>query len=257
MSFFSNKRTRFLVSSLALSGLLVFLSSPLYRDNFLWMAAFAILAGFLSFISLGRLEGIEIVALPILPSLFAFGVSLNQHFFPNFHPTVKGLSWVAFFACFYILLLALNVFKVERGRGERIPLEKAAKPVIFLATFGVSFLLLTALYKFELGVSLNVLVIFILVFLLTLDALWFLTIADLLEQKFFVMAGLVAVAAVQVTLAFSFFSWKAHLRGLSEAVFFYAALGVTRAYQEKHLKYSIILEYILASLAVFLFARFI
>lgn len=199
----------------------------------------------------------EILTLSILPTLFALGASVNQYLFPNLHLLVKGLSWAIFFFCFYILLLALNVFKVGRIRGEIIPLGKAAKPVVFLAAFGVSFLLLTALYKFDLGFIPSLLGVFVLVFLLALNALWFLTVTDLLERRLFAAAGLIGMAAVQISLAFSFFPWKAHLRGLSEAVFFYAALGVTRAYQEKHLKYSIVLEYILVSLAVFLLARFI
>lgn len=253
----TNKRVRFLLSSLILSGLLGLLSYPLYRDNIALPVIFSFLAGILAFLSLGRLRGVEIGTFPILPTLFALGFSLNQYFFPNLHLLVKGLSWALFFLSFYMLLLALNIFKVKRIRGESIPLEKAAKPVIFLATFGVSFLLLTALYKLELGVFLNGLVVFGMVFLLAVTALWFLTVSDLLEWRFFAAAALVAMAAVQITLAFSFFPWKAYLRGLSEAVFFYAALGVTRAYEEKHLKYSIVLEYILVALAVFIFARFI
>lgn len=257
MGIITNKRAKFLLASLALSGLLGFISFPLYRDNIALTLVFSFGAWFLSFLTLGRLRGVEIVTFPILPTLFALGASLNQYFFPNLHLSAKGLTWALFFFCFYTLLLALNVFKAERTKGESIPLEKAAKPVIFLATFGVSFLLLTALYKFELGVFLSMLGVFVLVFILAVNALWFLTVSDLLERRFFAAAGLVAMVAVQIALAFSFFPWKAHLRGLSEAVFFYAALGITRAYQEKHLKYSIVLEYILVSLAVFLFARFI
>ena len=90
-----------------------------------------------------------------------------------------------------------------------------------------------------------------------LDDFWFLNLSDLMERRFFAAAAAVGLAVVQISLAFSFFPWKAHLRGISEAVFFYAALGISRAYYEKHLKLSIAVEYILVSLAVFLFARFI
>ncbi len=257
MEAFGTKRLRFLISSALLTAILIILSLSMYRDQFYLVLVPSAASILLTSLVLGGFRGVEVVTLPLLPFLFTLGTALIQYFYPNFHLFVQVAGWLVYFAVFYILLLALNVFKVEHLRAEAIPLDKAAKPAIFLLVFLVALLMLTAIYKFGFGVPTNIVMVFGLVFLLALDAFWFLTLSDLLERRFFAGAATVGLALVQISLAFSFFPWKAHLRGLSEAVFFYAALGVSRAYFERHLKLSIVLEYVLVSLAVFLFARFI
>lgn len=235
----------------------MFTSLPNYRDQLGLILAVPFVSIPLIYLALGGLKGIEVLTFTLLPFLLSLGAVLGQFFYPNFQLYVKLLSWVTYFSVFYLLFLALNVFKVERTRAETIPLEKAAKPAIFVLTFVTAFLLLTAVYKLEIGAVGNALAVFGVVFFLALNDFWFLGLTDLLERRFFVAAAAVGVALLQISLAFSFFPWKPHLRGISEAVFFYTALGISRAYYEKHLKLSIVLEYILVSLAVFLFARFV
>lgn len=256
-SFWRRKRFRFLLISFLLASLLAIQSFPQYQGELGLILALPVFSVVLLPLALGRLDGVEWLTFPVLPFSLSLGAALGQFLFPNFHPAIKAGSWGIFFAGFYVLLLALNVFKVGRIRKESIPLEKAAKPVIFIAAFTAAFLLLTALYKADFSVIPNSTLIFGLTFVLSADVFWFLTTADLLERRFFSAAALLAFAAVQVSLAFSFFPWKAHLRGISEATFFYAALGISRAYFEKHLKYTIVLEYIFVSLAVFILAAVI
>jgi len=256
-TFWRSKRVRFFLISLVMSAVLALLSFPQYQNYFGLMFILPFASLLVLPLALGRLGGVEALTFPVLPFFFSLGASLGQYLFPNFYPAIKVVSWAAFMGGFYILLLALNVFKVGRIRKEKIPLERAAKPVVFVFAFVSAFLLLTALYKFGLGVVLSSGLIFSLVFILTADAFWFLTTADLLERRFFAAAALLALAVVQVSLAFSFIPWKAHLRGISEATFFYSALGVSRAYFEKHLNYRIVLEYIFVSLAVFILAAVI
>src|SRR3970040_1675577 len=254
LTLLQNKRVRFFFVSVLLAVILALLS---FQESFL--SVFILPAASLLFLplALGKMGGVEAITFPILPLLFSMGASLDQYLFPNFHPAAKVVGWFAFFFGTYTLLLALNVFKVSRIRKESIPLEKAAQPVVFIFAFGSAFLLMTALYKLDLGVILGSGLLFGLIFVLAADAFWFLTTRDLLERRFFAVAALLALAAVQVSLAFSFFPWKAHLRGISEATFFYSALGVSRAIFGKHLKYAIVLEYILVSLAVLILAAVI
>src|SRR3989344_4903843 len=212
---FASKRLRFFAVSAFLAGLLALLSSYT-TDNILaqFVALFLppIFAIFLTYLTLERPGGIEIVTLLLLPAILVAGASLNQYFFPNLHLVFKLGSWLSFFSIFYLLLLSLNIFRVERVKKESIPLEKVAKPAIFLFSFLAMFLLLTVLYKLAGGVA-------------------------------------------QVSLAFSFFPWESFLRALSEGVFFYSMLGIARAYYERHLRYRIVIEYIIVALAVFLFTR--
>src|SRR3972149_1596192 len=223
------KRVRFLLVSLGLGAALVALSSPPYGQSLGWSLLLPLLTWILSFWSFGGLGGIEVLTLPLLPTLVSLGASLNQYFFPNLSLPFKVISWIAFTASFYILLLAVNVFLVGRQRRERIPLEKAARPAVFLFAFVDSFISLTVF--------------------------WFYSLTDLLEKTQLLGAVAVGLLAVQISLAFSFFPWKAHLRGLSEGVFFYTFLGVARAYFGRHLTYAIVVEYIFLALSVFLAIR--
>jgi len=249
------KRVRFLLVSLGLGAALVALSSPPYGQSLGWSLLLPLLTWILSFWSFGGLGGIEVLTLPLLPTLVSLGASLNQYFFPNLSLPFKVISWIAFTASFYILLLAVNVFLVERQRRERIPLEKAARPAVFLFAFVASFLLLTALYKFSWNPYLTTFLVFWVGFFISLTVFWFYSLTDLLEKTQLLGAVAVGLLAVQISLAFSFFPWKAHLRGLSEGVFFYTFLGVARAYFGRHLTYAIVVEYIFLALSVFLAIR--
>ena len=249
------KRARFVLVSLGLGVALFGLSLPPYGQSLGWALLFPVLTWILSFWAFGGLGGIEVLTIPLLPTLVSLGASLGQYFYPNLSLPFKVLSWVAFSAAFYILLLAVNVFLVERQRGEKIPLEKAARPAAFLFAFLAAFLLLTALYKFSWDAYLTTFLVFWIGFLIGLTIFWFYSLTDLLERDQFLGASSVGLLAVQVSLAFSFFPWKAHLRGLSEGVFFYTFLGVARAYFGRHLTYAIVVEYILLALSVFLAIR--
>ncbi|MEX0587455.1 MAG: hypothetical protein WD940_00040 [Patescibacteria group bacterium] len=256
-SFWRTKRFRFLTVSFLVTALLVAQTLPQYQAELFPVLVLPAASLLFLPLALGRLRGIEWLTFSVLPFFLTLGAVLSQGLFPNFQPVVKAASWLAFYIGFYVLLLAINVFQVGRRRKESIPLERAAKPVIFMAAFAAAFLLLTALYKLGFGFLLNSVLTFGLIFILATDAFWFLAATDLLERRFFAAGALLALAAVQIALAFSFFPWKAHLRGISEATFFYAALGVSRAYFEKHLKYPIVVEYILVSLAVLVLAALI
>lgn len=256
MILLKSKKIRFASASLVLAGLLAALSFPPFSTSIFLLILPPLAALLLSYFVLDRPQGIEQATILILPISLAFGIELNQYFFPNFHLAFKIGSWFSFFAVFYFLFLALNIFRVERIKGEGIPLERAAKPAIFLLTFLSAFLLLTVFYKLSLGVLLSTLIAFLIGFIHALNFFWFLTLSDLIERRFFLGSAVVGLGLAQVSLAFSFLPWEAFLRGLSEGVFLYAILGVARAYYEKHLRYAIVLEYIILSLAVFLFARF-
>lgn len=255
---FKSKRLRFFLSSAVLVGLLVLTS--LYQSSvqviqILEVFAPAAAAVLLTYFSLDSPGGIEVITLLLLPFVLTLGASANQYFFPNLHLAFKIGSWSSFFLIFYILLLSLNIFRVERMKEEEIPLEKVAKPAIFLFSFLAMFLLLTVVYKLALGVVFSTLIVFFFSFILSLNFFWFLTLSNLFEQRFFLGATIVAVGLAQVSLAFSFFPWESFLRALSEGVFFYALLGVARAYYEEHLRYRIVVEYIVVALAVFFFTR--
>ncbi|NIT04603.1 hypothetical protein GTO10_06965 [Candidatus Saccharibacteria bacterium] len=251
-----NKRVRFFIVVAILTALMVVLSLPSCSDLIytLLLPAAAVL---LTYFALGRLGGIEVVTLYTLPVLLAIGASLNQWFFPNFSLLVKIGIWASFFSLYYVLLLALNVFHVERLRGEKIPLEKAAEPAVLLISFLVAVLLITVIYKFALGVGATATLIFLVGFILALNVLWFFSPSDLFTRSHFAGAIAVGLGVLQISLTFSFFPLKAHLLGLSQGVFFYSILGVVRAYFEKHLRYRVLLEYILLSLGVFIFVQFL
>lgn len=251
----TSKRIRFLLVSIILTLGLVFLSSPPYSTQISWVYILALLAVFLTNFVLGGTVGIEKLTLLLLPAALTLGAGFSQFFFPNFTTLFRVGGWVSFFLAFYITLLALNIFKVVRIKGEVIPLERVARPTLFLLSFVAAFLLLTMIYKHALGVGVEIPLVFLMGFILSLPFLWALTLADLLERDHLLGAFLVGIGLAQISAALSFYPWEAFLRGLVEATFFYALLGIARAYFERHLKYSIVLEYIALTLVVFFLAR--
>jgi hypothetical protein len=251
----TSKRVRFIFISLILTSGLVLLSCPPYDTQVQWIFFLALLALFFTNLILGGTSGIEKFTLLLLPATLTLGAGLSQFFFPNFTTVFKVGGWVSFFLAFYITLLALNIFKVIRLRGETIPLERVARPTAFLLSFVAVFLLLTAVYKFSYGVWIEVPLVFLIGFILSLSFLWTLTLSDLFEREHLLGSLLVGLGLAQVSIALSFYPWEAFLRGLTEATFFYALLGVARAYFEKHLKYSIVFEYAVLALIVFFVAR--
>lgn len=251
----TSKRVRFIAVSLILTLGLVGLSLPPYNTQIEWVYLLAFLAiPFTNFV-LGGTAGIERFTLLFFPAVLALGAGFSQFFFPNFTLLFKIGGWVSFFLAFYISLLALNIFKVIRLRGESIPLERVARPTAFLLSFVAAFLLLTAIYKHSYGVWIEAPLVFLIGFTLSLSFLWTLTLSDLFEREHLLGSFLVGMGLTQVSIALSFYPWEAFLRGLTEATFFYALLGVARAYFERHLKYSIVFEYIAITLVVFTFAR--
>lgn len=251
----TSKRARFISVSLLLTLGLVALSHPPYNTKIQWIFFLAFLAPFLTNLSLGGTVGIERFTLLLPPTVLTLGAGFSQFFFPNFTAIFKVGGWLSFFLAIYISLLALNIFKVIRVKKEPIPLERIARPTASLLSFVVAFLLLTVVYKLSLGVAAEVPLVFLIGFILSLSFLWTLTLSDLFERDYLLGAFLVGLGLTQVSVALSFYPWEAFLRGLTEATFFYALLGVSRAYFERHLKYSIVLEYVALTLVVFFLAR--
>jgi hypothetical protein len=247
-----SKRVRFVLASLLLTFGLAFLSFPPYNTQIYWVFLLSLLSLFVANFVIGGAVGIERFTLLVLPVSLTLGASFSQFFFPNFNSVFKAVGWVSFFLAIYATFLALNVFKVIRIKGETIPLKRAARPTVFLLSFVAAFLLLTAIHKLSLGVWLETPLVFVIGFSLSLSFLWALTASDIFVRDQMLGAFLVGVGLVQAVVAFSFHPWKAFLQGLAEATFFYALLGVSRAYLERHLKYSIVFEYIAIILVVFL-----
>lgn len=251
----ASKRLRFILVSLVLTLGLVFLSQSPYHTQIQWVYLLALLSAILANLVLGGTAGIERFVLLLLPTALSLGAGFSQFFFPNFTIIFKIGGWLSFFLAFYVTLLALNIFKVIRVRGELIPLERAARPTIFLLNFVAAFLLLTTVYKFSFGVWVEMPLVFLIGFTLSLSFLWTLTLSDLFERDHLLGSFLVGVGLAQISAALSFYPWEAFLRGLTEATFFYAFLGIARAYFERHLNYSIVFEYIALTLVVFFLAR--
>jgi hypothetical protein len=251
------KRVRFVLVSLALTSGLVFLTLPSFCGQAQWVCLLTLLSLLLVDLALGGTVGIEKFTLLLLPGALTLGAALSQRTFPNFTTLFKVAGWASFFLAMYTSLLAMNIFKVMRLKGEAITLQRAARPAVFLLCFVAAFLLLTTLHSSSLGVWLEIALVFLIGVALSLSFFWVLTLSDVFEKEHLQGAFWVGLGLVQVSIATTFYPWRALLQGLIEATFFYALLGVARAYFERHLKHSIVLEYIVIVLAVFIFARFL
>ena len=87
------------------------------------------------------------IVISFFPAFLSLSTGLVNYYFPNTVLWFRAAFIIFYLFNFYLLLLALNIFKVSASREEGIPLLNAAKTVLFLVTTLISFFSFTVLLK--------------------------------------------------------------------------------------------------------------
>jgi len=203
------------------------------------------------------LRGVEFFSLIFLPVALTVGTAYLLSFLPiNIYLVsfsfIKVRLWdmllLSYIVLMYMTLLSENIFNVAAIR--TIPLLKAAHTVAYLISVMTSFLIYTAIYKPNLAVSLQLLLVFVVSTLLVLQYLWSLTLEERLPLRFIVASLIIGYLITQLTFSISFFPLKSFLRALVLSTAFYVGLGVAQNYFRESLTKYLIMEYLFVSLAV-------
>jgi len=229
-----SKRLTFILTSLSLTISLA--SASLLSREQQVSAIFILGAGAfaLGWFALRReFFGIEFFALLFLPTLFMIGMGFIQFFFPNLSILFKSVLWLIAFVGFYVILLAQNIFGVTAVKP--VPLFRAARTVSFLSTLFISFLLFTAIYKLNLEVWQQILLVVFLSSTLGVQSLWTADPKGVFDKKTFVSGLLLGLGVGEAALGLSFLPLKSFFRSIALTTAVYIGLGVG----QQHLTYSL------------------
>lgn len=244
-----SKRVTFVLTSLSLTVSLA-LVELLSREQQI-LAIFILGAGAFVFsgVSLRReFFGIEFFTLLALPTLFVVGMGFIQYFFPNLSPFFKSALWGVVFVGFYTILLAQNIFGVTAVRP--VPLYRAARTVSFLSTLFVSFLLFTAVYKLDLEIGPQILLVGILSSILGFQSLWTADPKGVFDRKIFAAGLLLGLGVAEAALGLSFLPLKSFFRSTALTTVVYIGLGVGQQYLTHSLTRRTVFEYGVTALIV-------
>lgn len=250
------KREKFLAFSFLLSSL--FLINYLIPHQF-WPIStfFAFLLQLAALNILFKLENnFRSLASLVLPSLVCLSMGFVQYLFPHTSFWFEILFLFGFFLCFYLTLLALNIFLVARKRGE-IPLLRPAKTALFLLSVLIFFLGSSVILKGVSFLFLQLVLLSLLTFLLAASFFFFFGLEEDVSLPTVLTSLLISFLVVEIFLSLSFFPQKSFFRALSLAAAFYAFLGVGGAYFSHRLEKKVVFDFLLIfSLGVVLFWLF-
>ena len=244
-----SKRLTFILTSLSLTVSLA-LTNLLSREQ-QPLSIFILGAGAFAFawFALRReFFGIEFFTLLSLPVLFMIGMGFTQYFFPNLTLFFKSILWAVNFVGFYVILLAQNIFGVTVVKP--VPLFRAARTVSFLSTLFVSFLLFTAIYKLNLEVWPQVVLVVFLSSNLGFQSLWTADPKGIFDKKVFVAGLLLGLGVGEAALGLSFLPLKSFFRSIALTTAVYIGLGVGQQYLTHSLTRRTVFEYGVTALIV-------
>ena len=244
-----SKRLTFILTSLSLTISLALASVLSLKQQMLAIVILGTGAFAFSWFALRReFFGVEFLTVLALPTLFIVGMGLTQYFFPNLSPLFKFALWGVTFVGFYIILLGQNIFSVTVVKP--VPLFRAARTVSFLSTLFVGLLLFTAIYKLELDIWSQILLVVILSSILGVQCLWTADLNGIFDRKTLASGLLLGLGVGEAALGLSFLPLKSFFRAIALTTVVYIGLGVGQQYLTHGLTKRTVFEYGITALIV-------
>lgn len=191
----------------------------------------------------GSWEGLKILPVMILPSLFTLGIIFISALPPiptNF--ILILLITLVYGFSFYSLLLIANIYSVSAIR--TIPLIRAAHTVGFLFTLVTNLLLFHTLFSFHFEALINWGLAFIIAYPLSMQSLWAITLDDQVSLGLLARAGLCAFIIAQIALILSFWPSNSAMKALFITSMLYVCLGILHHEIQDRIRKHYIIEYL-------------
>lgn len=146
------KRHKYIIHSLLLSGLLYYFSG-FAEDLNPWFISFVLIFVLAASYITQRPNStlVNTFVTGILPISLTLGFMLSLYYFPNLSTIFKLLSLAGFLFIYYLTLLVNNVFLVVESRGETIPLYRVASTWSKILIVAVAIPLLAGIFKINLN----------------------------------------------------------------------------------------------------------
>lgn len=218
------KRLRFVISSIAMTGLL--LLTTFFEFDMVWIFVPVLALTVYIFTFFAIFEGvnkIEWVVLFVMPLLFTIFVYFFYFLFPVRWLTRVPLIIIYGFS-FYAILLTSNIFNV--GVEKNIQLYRAAFSVNYLFQTLIVFLAMQVLMSFRQAFLINGLVSFLIIFPIALQLLWSVKPQVILEKSVLFFALVISFMMMQVSMILSFVPIRSTIYALVMTACYYSIAGL-------------------------------
>ncbi len=238
-----NKRIRFVISSVIMTGLMLFSTFFFFDYAPVFIALFVIAGYLLTYFSiLEGIEKIEWLMLFLMPVLFAVSFYVFYFLFP-----VRWLTRVPFILvfgfCMYALLLTSNIFNV--GVEKSLQLYRAAFSVNYFLQTLLVFLLMNVIFSFRIIFFANGVAVFLATFPLALQLLWSVKPKITYDRSIGRYAFLISFILMEVAMILSFIPLKTYIFALYLTAIYYSLSGLIYHYLDEKLFKQTIREYII------------
>lgn len=244
----ADKRQRFAIQVLILTSGLVITQLAWEDVRFYMVGALAAMTYLLTAWSLYEdIKGFEWILLFILPVLYTITFSLFYFLLPE-RWISRLLVTLVFAIGMYACLLLENIYNVAVERS--IQLLRAAHSVGFLTSLVVLFLGTTIIFSLRLSYFQNVILLFPLVFLLSLQSLWSIKLEAKISKNIILYTLLVSLGIGEIGLSLSFWPAQITTIALFISAVFYALVSICQLHLSERLFKNSLREYII----VFIFS---
>lgn len=250
----NDKKSKYLIHSIVISGLLLWFIIAPTQDYFSILLSVLVVLFVGSFIThYPNIKLTNILATLLLPIHLIVGVLLSLIFFPNLSAIFKLVAVVVFGLIFYVFSLVNNVFLVVEEKNELIPLYRVAVTwaQIILTVIAIPFF--AGVFKISINMFLQSLLISFSSILFCIYMLWVMSF-DNDSKKFKVGEGLiyglfVGFLVFVSNIAVSFVPHESFLKALLVSSFMVFGVSLICA----HLKNTITKEFIRNYVLIFSF----
>lgn len=247
------KRLRFVISSLFMSGVLLISTFFFFDKSWLFMPILIVFAYLTTYFAiLEGIEGIEWLMLFIMPVLLTVAFYLFYFLFPG--RWITRLPFITLYGIsYYAILLCSNIFNV--GVEKNLALYRAAFSVNFFFQAFMAFLLFSNFLSQRFSFITNGILVGIMGFILSLQLLWSVKLDLQLSRINLFYAALIAVVELELSVIFSFVPQTSTILALFLSASYYSLAGLIFHFLDSRLFKETIREYL--TVWIFVFAIFI
>lgn len=200
-----------------------------------------------------ELSGWEFITLLVLPSFYTMAVFLFYFLLPE--RWLTRLPFAVLYAIgMYAILLTENIYNVAAERNIR--LLRAAHSVGFLLTLLTFFFLVDTVLSLHFPFYLNGILIGLITFPLSLQALWSMELSSSISKRVWVGSLVITLMLIELALVFSFWPIRITIEALFLTTVFYTLIGMTQQFLIDRLFPKTTREFIIVSVIVFILVLF-
>jgi len=248
------KRVRFVISTLIMSGLMLVSTFFFYDARWVFLPVLAVCAYIFTFVAVNEdVEGVEWFTLFLMPVLCTIVFYLFYFLIP-----IRWLTRVPFTALYaisyYALLLTSNILNISVDRSLR--LYKAAFSTNYLFQTVITFLFFSVIFSARTLFFLNGFFVMLVIFPLILQLLWSIRLELSIHKQQLITALFVSVLLGQVSVLMSFVPFRTSVSAMMLSAIYYAFSGLLSAHLDNRLFKSTVREYVVVVTLVALVSVF-